>query len=87
MKRLFRAGSTVLLLFATAHLVGQLQGHPPPANESERTLYHLLETYVFDLAGTKRTMSQLIDGFSLMFSAQSAALGLIGWLVAPDRLG
>ena len=30
-------------------------------------------------------MLQLIDGFSLMMSAQAAALGIVGWLVTPNR--
>jgi len=75
----------VLILFGAVHLLGELSGPPPPQDETARNLFHLLQTYALDLAGTKRTMSDLLHGYSVMMSAQSIALGIIGWLIVPDR--
>lgn len=84
MRILFRAGATVLLLFALAHLAGHFQ-ETPPANETERRLLELMKSYSFTLPGAQRTMWDLFSGFSLMMSAQSAALGVLGLLLRPER--
>jgi len=84
MRILFRSGATVFLVFALAHLAGHFQ-ESPPANDTERTLLELMRRYSFPLPGATRTMWDLFSGFSLMMSAQSAALGLLAWLVEPSR--
>ena len=74
----------MFLLFALAHLAGHFL-QSPPANDTERKLLELMKGYAFPFPGAQRTMWDLFSGFSLMLSAQSAALGVIGWLVPPQR--
>lgn len=84
MRVLFRAGASIFLFFALAHLAGHFQ-ESPPANDTERKLLELMKGYAFSFPGAQRTMWDLFSGFSLMLSAQSATLGVIGWLVPPQR--
>ena len=73
---LFRIGAWGCLVTACLHLIGQLSGGPPPANETEATLFRLMKTYSFDLMGVKLTMSRLVDGFSLSYSLFMVLMGL-----------
>jgi hypothetical protein len=86
MKRLFRAGATVIVLFGLAHLIGHLQGQKGAnMTEAEKKVVEVMQGTSFDLAGSERTMWDLFQGFSLMFSVQSITLGIVGWMATPDR--
>jgi FtsH-binding integral membrane protein len=73
----FRVGAFGAILTAAFHMIGHLQGTPPAANETEKTLWSLLTTYAFDFMGTKRTVWELYTGFSLSFSVFLAFVGAL----------
>jgi hypothetical protein len=73
---LFRIGAWGYLVTAGLHLAAQLSGGPAPANDTERTLFGLMETYSFDVLGVKMTMRRLLDGFSVCYSLFMAVIGL-----------
>jgi hypothetical protein len=73
----FRVGAIGAILTAVFHMIGHLQGTPPPANDTEKTLWSLLTTYAFDFMGTRRTIWELYEGFSLSFSAFLAFVGAL----------
>ncbi|HEX6853096.1 MAG TPA: hypothetical protein VF139_16995 [Candidatus Polarisedimenticolaceae bacterium] len=75
----FRVGAIGAILTAVFHMIGHVQGAPLPGNETEKTLLSLLTTYAFDFMGTKRTIWELYEGFSLSFSVFLAfAASLVG---------
>jgi hypothetical protein len=72
----FKAGCWAALVTAGVHLVGHLAGTQPPANETERQLLRLYETYRFALpGGSARSLSEFMSGFSLIFSVAMAMFG------------
>jgi hypothetical protein len=77
----FRIGCYALIVTSVVHLIGHFSGPPPPANDTERTLLQLLQTYVIDLPGGGRTFEQLMSGFSLAYSIFMAWIGAIGLMV------
>ena len=76
----------MLILFGLAHMIGHLQGQKGAnMTDAEKKVVEVMQGNSFDLAGTKRTMWDLFQGFSLMFAVQSLALGIVGWIATPDR--
>lgn len=74
----FVIGCWAALATAAVHLVGQLGGPPPVANDTERTLHELMATYRFPLPGAARTLEELLHGFGLTFSVALTLLGGTG---------
>lgn len=70
---------------AAAHMAGHLSGPQPPANDTERALLKLFSGYRFDLMGSQRSLEDLMNGFSLVFSLFLATLGALT-LLALRRL-
>lgn len=72
----FIAGCWAALVTAGIHLLGHIAGPQPPANDVERQLMQLFETYRFPLpGGGARSLSEFMSGFSLVFSAALAMFG------------
>lgn len=83
----FKAGCWTALVTAAVHLLGHLSGPQPPANDTERQLVQLFETYRFALPGGGRTLAEFMAGFSLTFSTALAMFGGTNLLVVrrcPD---
>lgn len=82
---LFRIGGIGAIVTGGLHLIAHFQGAPPAANETERTLWSLLTTYRFSVAGSQRTMWEFYTGFSLAFSTFSAFVGVLDLAVLRMR--
>lgn len=54
---------------------------PQPQNDSERQLFDLLRNYRFDLAGTMRSMEELMNFFSLTMTFLCLFAGIINLLI------
>jgi hypothetical protein len=82
-RRLFATGCWILVVMAAVHLLGHYglvtgQG----GDETHRQLLSLMREYRRDLGlGMVRSTMDILAGFSLAFSLQSAAAGLMGLLV------
>ncbi len=81
----FIAGCMVLLLMAVAHFAGSLQ-QPPARDETERQLLDLMENYRMDLAGTPRSMMEVLKGFSHFFEVAALGMALTGLMVATGSV-
>jgi hypothetical protein len=72
----FKAGCWAAFVTAVVHMVGHLSGTQPAANDTERQLIQLYETYRFALpGGGARSLSEFMSGFSLIFAAALAMFG------------
>jgi hypothetical protein len=79
---IFRFGCWATLLAAAVHLIGHVAGHPPPSNDVERQLEDLATTYRYTLpGGTERSLTDFMNGFSLMFAVQLTAMGVLGLVI------
>lgn len=82
-RKLFTAGCVVLVLLGLVHLLGHYglvtsQGD----DEAERQLLQLMRSNPQDMGlGFKRTMFDIVSGFSLYLSLSSFGLGLVGLVV------
>ena len=82
-RKLFTAGCVVLILLGLVHLVGHAamqknQGE----NDTERQMLSLMRGYSQDMGlGFVRSMSDIVNGFSLHFSVVSIGMGLLGFVV------
>lgn len=69
-------GTGACLVTFAAHTLGQLQGPQPARNDTERELLRLMSTHTLGLPGAPdRTMLQLLDGFSWVFSLYFLTIG------------
>lgn len=82
-RKLFAAGSWVLVATGLAHLLGHyslMTG--APQDETHRQLLELMRGYTRDLGlGFERSTFDLLAGFSLTFSILTAGMGLVGLLL------
>jgi hypothetical protein len=85
-RRLFQAGGVMLVLLGLVHTLSLIR-EPVPANETERQLFNLMNTYRFHLMGSMRSMSDLLRGFSMAFTVASIGLGTLDLTVARERTG
>lgn len=82
-RKLFTAGCVVLVLLGLVHLLGHYglvtsQGD----NEAERQLLQQMRSNPQDMGlGFRRTMFDILSGFSLYLSLSSLGLGLVGFVV------
>jgi hypothetical protein len=85
-KRLFTAGAIVLLLTGLVHSLSFFE-KPVPANDKERQLVDLMANYRFDLAGSMRSMDNLVLGFSISFMLAVIVMGVLGLILVRERVG
>jgi hypothetical protein len=82
-RKLFTAGCVVLVALGLVHLLGHAamqanQGESDP----ERQMLSLMRGHKQDLGlGFVRSMSDIVNGFSLHFSVASLGMGLCGFVV------
>jgi hypothetical protein len=74
----FKVGLGVAVLTGLLHAVASVQPMPPPANDTEATLFKLLATCAIDFGGggPRLTFAGILDGFSHSFTL------LMLWVVA-----
>jgi hypothetical protein len=78
----FKLGCAAALLTAAMQLAGHLVGRDEPANETERELFALADTYRFTLpGGAQRTFTDLTSGAGLMVPLLLALVGGLGYIV------
>jgi len=56
-----------------------------PANDTEKQLLDLMSSYKFNLAGSLRSMDNLLTGFSICFMLAALALGAFDLLLSGER--
>lgn len=85
-KTAFKVGCYLAFFTAALHMVGAhivpAVSPPVPANDTERQLLDLAASYKFSLPGAVRSMKDLTDGFSLVFSLMLALSGGLGLIIA-----
>src|SRR5262245_13043469 len=78
-----KIGCWAAAITAAVDMIGVLAGPQPPANETEKVLLDLAESYQFPLpGGGRRSLMEFMDGFSLTFALCLATIGGLGLLVA-----
>src|ERR1700730_4218941 len=85
-RRLFKVGAVALLILGAVHSISFFQ-KLLPANDTEKQLLDLMSNYKFNLAGSLRTMDNLLTGFSVCFMLAALALGAFDLLLSGDRAG
>lgn len=74
--RLFTAGGVWLLLLGAVHSLSLIKPLAPQ-NDTERQLIDLMTNYKFNLAGSMRSMDNLLTGFSVSFMLAALILGAL----------
>jgi hypothetical protein len=80
-RRIFQIGAGLLLLTGLVHSIS-LFAERAPANDTERQLQLLMDTYRLNLLGSMRTMSELMRGFSISFMLGILAMAAADFAVA-----
>ena len=85
-RRLFKVGGIALLIIGAVHSISLFQ-KLLPANDTEKQLLDLMSNYKFDLAGSLRSMDNLLTGFSMSFMLAALAFGTFDLLLSRERAG
>jgi len=85
-RRLFKAGAVALLILGAVHSISFFQ-KLLPSNDTEKQLLDLMSSYKFNLAGSLRSMDNLLTGFSMCFMLAALALGAFDLLLSGERAG
>src|ERR1700740_1088631 len=85
-RRFFTAGAILLLLIGVVHATSFFETQTP-ANDSEKQLLALMRDYHFNLAGSSRSMHDLLRGFSIAFMLAALAFGGFDLVVRGERTG
>ena len=85
-RRLFTTGGVVLVLLGLVHSISLFQ-ELAPANDTERQLLGLMNSYKFDLMGSSRSMENLLTGFSISFMLAALGFGALTLLLRRERAG
>lgn len=85
-RRLFKAGGIALLIIGAVHSISFFQPLLP-ANDTEKQLLDLMSNYKFNLAGSLRSMDNLLTGFSMCFMLAALAFGAFDLLLSEERAG
>ena len=86
--RFFKFGCWAAAITAVVHLVGFVSGGLQPANDTEQALLDTARNYQFPLpGGTRRSLMDITDGFSLSFSLFMATIAGLGFLIARRGAG
>jgi len=83
-RRLFQTGAVILVLLGLVHCLSLIKT-PVPANDTERQLLDLMASYTFDLMGSRRSMDNLLRGFSITFALCVLAMGALDLLIAREK--
>jgi len=83
-RRLFKAGGIALLIIGAVHSISFFQPLLP-ANDTEKQLLDLMSNYKFNLAGSLRSMDNLLTGFSMSFMLAALVLGAFDLLLSGER--
>ncbi len=85
-RRLFKTGAVALLILGAVHSISFFQ-KLLPANDTEKQLLNLMSNYKFNLAGSFRSMDDLMTGFSVSFMLAALGFGLFDLLLFRERTG
>jgi hypothetical protein len=85
-RRLFKTGACFLILTGLVHSVSLFE-KMAPANDTERVLIGLMDSYKFNLMGSHRSMSDLFAGFSVSFMVASLGFGVFDIFLWNERSG
>ena len=86
--RFFKFGCWAAAMTAVVHMVGFVSGGLQPANEVEQALLDTARNYQFPLpGGTRRSLMDITDGFSLSFALFLATIAGLGFLIARRGAG
>ncbi|HEY7474049.1 MAG TPA: hypothetical protein VH679_03495 [Vicinamibacterales bacterium] len=81
--RLFKFGCWSAAITAAVHLLAFVSGGLQPENETEQALLDTARNYQFPLpGGTRRSLMDLMDGFSLSFALFLGTIAGVGFLIA-----
>jgi hypothetical protein len=83
-RRFFTAGALLLLLIGLVHSTSLFETSKP-ANDTEKQLLALMRDYHFNLAGSSRSMNDLLRGFSMSFMLAALAFGGFDLVVRRER--
>lgn len=83
-RRLFVAGAVVLILLGLVHSISFFE-KMTPSSEDERQLLDLMSNYRFNLMGSRRSMDDLLRGFSMIFMVGVIGLGALDLALARER--
>jgi hypothetical protein len=83
-RRLFKAGAVASLIIGVVHSISFLQ-KLLPVNDTEKQLLDLMSNYKFNLAGSFRSMDNLLTGFSMCFMLAALAFGGFDLLLSRER--
>jgi hypothetical protein len=85
-RRLFKAGAVALLILGAVHSTSFFQ-KLLPHNDTEKQLLDLMSNYKFNLAGSLRSMDNLLTGFSMSFMLAALAFGAFDLLLSREQAG
>ncbi|HEY1462144.1 MAG TPA: hypothetical protein VGF44_01850 [Terriglobales bacterium] len=83
-RRLFKTGACFLILMGLVHSVSLFE-KLAPANDTERVLIGLMDSYKFNLMGSQRSVSDLFNGFSISFMVASLGFGVFDIFLWAER--
>ena len=83
-RRLFRTGACFLILLGIVHSVSLFE-KLAPANDTERVLFGLMDSYKLNLMGSHRSMSDLLTGFSVSFMIAAFGFGVFDIFLWNER--
>jgi hypothetical protein len=85
-RRLFKTGAVALLILGLVHSISLFEKRIP-ANPTEKQLVDLMANYQFNLMGSLRSMSDLLQGFSAAFMLGPFAFGALDLMLSRERAG
>jgi hypothetical protein len=85
-RRLFKTGAVALLILGLVHSISLFEKRIP-ANNTEKQLMELMANYQFNLMGSLRSMSELLQGFSVAFMLAPFAFGALDLMLSRERAG
>jgi|SRR5271167_4656787 len=85
-RRLFKTGAVALLILGLVHSISLFEKHIP-TNNTEKQLMDLMANYKLNLMGSRRSMSDLLQGFSVAFMLAPFAFGALDLMLSRERAG
>jgi|SRR5271170_8144102 len=85
-RRFFVAGAAWLVLIGLVHALSLIEKQVP-ANDTEKQLVDLMASYRFDLMGSRRSMGELLRGFSIAFMLAALVMGTLDLVLSREREG